>query len=112
MQLTRHVNVLLLGVALAAMGSVAAGQPATFTGTIGDTMCGVTHMVKGDDAKCTRACVKGGAAYALIVNDKFYTLKGNEKISAALDKLAGQKVTVSGTRTDDTIEVASVAPAK
>jgi hypothetical protein len=112
MQLKRQVSVLVMGVAIAAMSTVAFGQKATLTGTIGDTMCGVTHMVKGDDAKCTRECVKGGASYALIVKDKVYALKGDAKITAALDRLAGQKVTLTGTQKNSTIEVTSVAPAK
>ena len=56
--------------AVVAGAAGAAGPTTTFTGTIGDAMCGVTHMVKGDDAACTRACVKGGAAYALIVKTR------------------------------------------
>jgi type 1 fimbria pilin len=95
---------LVLGAATARAGTI------TLTGTIGDTMCGLTHMVKGDDAACTRACVKGGADYALIVANKVYTLKGSEKIKSQLDKFAGQRVTVTGTQTGDAVEVSSVSP--
>jgi hypothetical protein len=81
----------------------------TLTGRVGDAMCGATHMVKGDDAACTRACVTAGADYALIVKGKAYTLKGNTTVKSQLDKFANQRVTVTGTQTGDTIEVSSVS---
>lgn len=83
----------------------------TLTGTVTDTMCGVKHTMSdgGGDDKCVRDCVKGGSDYGLIVGDKVYTLKGDTK---AMDKLAGQKVTVKGTLATDTITVTSIALAK
>jgi hypothetical protein len=69
-------------------------------------------MVKGDDAKCTRLCVKGNADYALIVDGQAYTLKVDAKLKVQLDKLANEKVTVTGTAHDKTIEVTSVRAAK
>ena len=104
-----HIAVLL--VLLAAVLAVAADKPQSFTGKISDTMCGAKHMMAGaSDADCTRACVKQGSKYALVVGDNVYTLEGGD--AATLDKLAGQKATVSGTLKDKTITVASVAPAK
>jgi type 1 fimbria pilin len=99
----------------AAAALSAAAPPAktmTLTGKVGDAMCGVTHMVKGDDAACTRTCVKGGAEYALIVKDKVYTLKADAKLKSRLDTFADQNVTVTGTQKGSTIDVASVKPAK
>jgi hypothetical protein len=49
--------------------------------------------------------VKQGSSYALLVGDKVYTLKGHE---AEVDKLAGEKATITGTVSGTTIQVASV----
>ena len=104
----RVAAVLLL---LAALLAFAADKPQTFTGKISDAMCGAQHMMAGaSDADCTRACVKQGSKYALVVGDNVYTLEGGD--AAMLDKLAGQNAAVSGTLKGKTITVASVAPAK
>ena len=110
--LARPLALSLLALLLAAsltLPALAAGKTSTFTGEIGDAMCGAKHM-SGTAAECTRACVKQGSAYALVVGDKVYKLKGGD--AAALDKLAGEKATVTGTLDGDTISVASVASAK
>ena len=104
----RVAAVLLL---LAALLAFAADKPQTFTGKISDAMCGAQHMMAGaSDADCTRACVKQGSKYALVVGDNVYTLEGGD--AAMLDKLAGQSATVSGTLKGKTIVVASVSAAK
>ena len=84
--------------------------PKTLTGIVSDSMCGAHHMAKDKSpADCTRMCVKQGQKYALVVGQKVYTLQGHE---ADLDKLAGQRVTVKGTVSGDTVDVASVTAAK
>src|SRR5215471_7443419 len=89
---------------------VAFAQQQTFTGTVTDSMCGTSHMLKDKTpAECTRICVKDGMKYALAVDKKLYTLEGHE---AELSKLAGQKVTVKGTTNDGTVTVQSVVAAK
>jgi hypothetical protein len=45
----------------------------------------------------------------LVVGSKVYTLEGHE---AELDKLAGERATVKGEVTGETVAVQSVAPAK
>lgn len=98
-------------VLLTAALAFAADKPQTFTGKVSDAMCGAHHMMAGaSDADCTRACVKQGSKYALVVGDKVYTLQGGD--AATLDKLAGQNATVTGTLKENTITVASVSPAK
>jgi hypothetical protein len=52
--------------------------------------------------------VKGGSDYALVVGKKVYTLKGDK---SELDKYAGEKVTVKGTVSGDTLTAQSVTPA-
>ena len=91
-----------------------AAEKTTVTGVVGDAMCGVKHSMGGNDADCTKECVKGGASdYALIVGDKALTLKtSNENTKAELNKLAGKKATVTGERDGDTITVASVEASK
>jgi hypothetical protein len=97
-------------VVLAAVVAFGADKPQTFTGKVSDAMCGAHHMMAGASAAdCTRACVKQGSKYALVVGDKVYTLEGGN--AATLDKLAGQNATVTGTLKEKTITVASVAPA-
>lgn len=82
-------------------------QHTSFTGVITDSMCGAKHMMSGDDAKCVRTCVKGGADYAIIVGDKVYSVKGKQ---AELDRLAGQRVTVTGDLTGSLLNASSVTP--
>lgn len=85
----------------------------TYTGVVSDALCGAKHMMPGDDASCTRACVSKGSKYALVVGDKVYTLDTSDKAAlATLDKQAGAKVTVTGTESNDTITVTSVKAAK
>ncbi len=111
----RYIRRVLSLVAMVVLaGSVtfgfAAGKQQSLTGVIGDSMCGVKHMNGLSAAECTRACVRQGSSYALVVGDKVYKLKGGDQ--AAIDKLAGEKATVKGTVDGDVIEVASVSPAK
>src|SRR5579863_8524828 len=81
-------------VLMIAAASLTLAADTTFTGTVTDSMCGKDHssMKMGTDAKCTLACVKAGAKYALYDGSKTYTL-GDQK---APEKFAGQRVTVTG----------------
>jgi hypothetical protein len=91
---------------------IAAAKSQTFTGQVSDSMCGAKHAM-GNAAECTRACVKKGSNYALVVGDKVYTLKTTSKSALSeLDKLAGENAKVTGTESGDTIEVSKVAAAK
>ena len=83
---------------LVAVPALAAGKSQTLTGEVSDAMCGAKHEMPGKPADCTRACVKHGSKYALVVGDQVYTLETSDK--AALDKLndlAGAKAKVTGT---------------
>ncbi|PYX95990.1 MAG: hypothetical protein DMG71_07420 [Acidobacteria bacterium] len=94
---------------LAASTASANSNAQTFTGQVSDAMCGAKHM-SGPPAECTRACVKQGSKYALVVGDKVYTLQTDDKATLAkLDSLAGEKAKVSGSLDGDTIKVSSVA---
>jgi hypothetical protein len=84
----------------------------TFTGTVTDSMCGGDHkaMKMGADEKCARECVRMGSKYALW-DGKTSTVLSDQKTAG---KLAGQKVTVSGTldAKTKTIQVSSISAAK
>jgi hypothetical protein len=85
-----------------------AGGKQTFTGEVGDAMCGRQHM-EGTAADCTRTCVGKGSKFALVVGDKIYILDTTDKTAlATLDKQAGKNATVTGTLNGDTIAVTSV----
>src|ERR1700688_484963 len=70
----------------------------TFTGEVGDAMCGRKHMEDQPAAECTRACVAHGSKFALIIGEHIYTLETADKAAlATLDKQAGKTATVTGT---------------
>jgi hypothetical protein len=81
----------------------------TFTGTVTDSMCGGDHkaMKMGADEKCSHECVRMGQKYALWDGKAAYVLSDQKTAG----KLAGQKVTVSGTMDakTKTIKVSSMA---
>ena len=114
--LTQKLATGLAVLVLAAFGvlsAAAAGKTQTLAGEVSDSMCGAKHAMAGDKAACTRACVKKGSSYALVVGDKVYTLKtDNKKELAELDKLAGENAKITGSAEGDTITVSKVAAAK
>jgi uncharacterized low-complexity protein len=82
----------------------------TYEGIVTDTRCGAKHSAKvglsaGD---CTRFCIHAGEHFALVDGEKTYELKGDPAI---LKRMAGERVTVSGTANGNLIEVASVREA-
>jgi hypothetical protein len=83
--------------------------PATFNGMITDSYCGARHMRRSqqNSAECARACVRRGATYVLVDGNRRYQLTGEND---GLERLAGQRATVTGTRQGGTIVVNSVAP--
>jgi hypothetical protein len=87
-----------------------AARKQTFTGEVGDAMCGRKHMEgEGGPAQCTRTCVSHGSKFALVVGEKIYVLDTTDKAAlATLDQQAGKTATVTGTVDGDTIEVTSV----
>ena len=106
MKSVTSILTMLVLVSTLALPVLAADKEQSLTGMVSDAMCGAKHS--GDAATCTRGCVKKGSAYALVVGDKVYTLKGGEK---DLDKMAGQKATVTGTVDGDKVTVTAVKAA-
>jgi hypothetical protein len=98
---------LVLG--MATVPAMAAGKSQTLTGEVSDSMCGAKHEMPGKAADCTRACVKHGSTYALVVGDKVYTLQTSDQATLdTLDKLAGAKAKVTGEVDGTTVTVKSV----
>ncbi len=81
----------------------------TFTGTVTDSHCSVHHMrmPSQNASECARDCFRRGASYVLVDRERRYRLVGGEQ---SLNKLAGERVTVTGTRQGDAILVGSAAP--
>jgi hypothetical protein len=96
---------------------LAADAPKSYTGIVGDDMCGGDHKAMGgtDPAKCTAECVHSmKAKYALWVGKDVYVLSDQ----TAPAKYAGKKVTVTGTVMPPSakdpakvLQVKSIAPA-
>jgi len=106
-------GILIIG-SLALVPGKAQGQR-KFTGVITDSMCSSADhksMRMGPtDADCTVACVMAhGALYVLYDGKEVYTLSDQ----TSPEKLAGKKITVTGTLDAKTmtIKVASIAAAK
>jgi len=109
--LLKFAAVVMLGTGLTVLSFAAKAE--TFTGEVGDAMCGAKHDMGGSKADCTRDCVKQGSKYALVVGDKVYTLETKDKAALdQLDKLAGMQAKVTGVADKDVIQVSAVAPAK
>jgi hypothetical protein len=111
---TNRIATAVLGmqmlVGLAVVPALAAGKSQTLTGEVSDAMCGAKHQMPGNAAECTRACIKHGSKYALVVGDKVYTLETTDKAALAkLNDLAGAKAKVTGEVDGTTIAVKSVA---
>lgn len=103
---------LQLVLAMAAVPALAGGKSQTLTGQVSDSMCGAKHEMPGNPADCTRACVKHGSSYALVVGDKVYTLQTSDSGALdTLDKLAGAQAKVTGEVEGTTVTVKSVAAA-
>jgi hypothetical protein len=112
-KLSTLLATLMLGVSLAIPAAVASDKPQSFTGRVSDAMCGAHHMMAGDPAACTRACINKGSKYALVVGEKVYTLDTSDKSALdKLDQLADKTARVTGQADGDTITVTSVSAAK
>ena len=108
-----RLNVWAVAAALILGPAALIAKPTTVTGKVSDAMCGAKHTMAGDAAGCTRACVKKGSDFALVVKDRVYTLKtSSDATKDQLDKLAGQTAKITGDVNGETIEVTTVQAAK
>ena len=83
----------------------------TFSGMITDSRCGARHRMNSGktSAECARSCVRNGSRYVLVDGEKIYGLAGD---LTPLEKLAGERVNVSGILEGDTITVKEVTSAQ
>ena len=98
-----------------AVSSAFAAKLQTYTGIVGDAVCGAKHTMDGDDISCLRTCIQRGSKYDLVVGDKVYVLNFKDQtVADTLDKLASQqaRAQVKGEENGAVIEVQSVAAAK
>jgi hypothetical protein len=72
-------------------------------GFISDSDCGAKGNSK-DHAACAKKCVKNGAKPVFVVGDKVYAISNPEKVA----KFVGDEVTITGSITDDTVEIETV----
>jgi hypothetical protein len=81
--------------------------PQTYSGMITDAHCGAKHkLTDRSPAECTRICVTRGSDYILIDGDKVYGLQGD---IVKLNRMAGERVTITGSLHGHTIDVASIS---
>lgn len=105
---------IVLAAVLAASYAFAA-KLQTFTGIVGDAVCGAKHTMDGDDISCLRTCIQRGSKYDLVVGDKVYVLNFKDQaVADNLDKLASQqaRAQIKGEESGGVIEVQSVIAAK
>ncbi len=95
-------GMLLLVFALSAV-ALYAGE---WTGYISDSKCGAKGD-KPEHAECAKSCISRGASAVLVAEGKVYSLDNQEEAK----KLAGEKVVVKGTASEDgkSIKVESIA---
>jgi hypothetical protein len=96
-------KILLLLVLSLSMYAYAADK-GTWTGYIGDAHCGAGGTGDGH-AACAKKCVKEGFAPVFVVGDKVYTINDPKKVS----KYIGDKVTITGTITDNKLDIDKIA---
>ena len=100
----------------AGFASLVPAASMTMAGMISDSMCGAGHakMIAGHpnmtDRACTLACVKAGGKYVFVSDGKIYQIANQDL--AALQKEAGQSVSLTGDVNGETITVSKVTMAK
>jgi hypothetical protein len=90
--------------ALVVSGIVYAADKGSWTGWISDDDCGMKGN-NAEHAECAKKCVKNGAAPVLVVGDKIYKISNPKTVA----KYIGDKVTVTGTITGDSIAIDKVS---
>ena len=104
-----------LALILAILAAAPAFAEQTFTGQISDSLCKAKHEEAAEgqgkmaDHDCTVACVKGGSKYVLLAADgKLYDIANQD--FKDLEKMAGQKVKMTGDLKGNAISVTRIDP--
>jgi hypothetical protein len=84
--------------------------PQTWTGQIGDSMCGAKHASMGSQKmtarECTEMCIKGGAKYIFATGGKVFQIADQKDKMLATH--AGHTVLLTGELKGDTITVSKI----
>lgn len=89
----------------------ASGLAESMSGTISDANCGAKHQAASDsDKACVERCIKRGTAPVFVTGGKVYQISADSKDKVM--SLVGQKVTVNGKVTGETIAIESAEAAK
>jgi Prolipoprotein diacylglyceryl transferase len=95
---------------LFAYQSFAIAAPQTWTGQIGDSMCGAKHKSMGSmkmsDRECTEMCIKAGGKYVFITSGKVFQIADQK--DKALATHAGHTVLLTGELKGDTVTVSKI----
>jgi hypothetical protein len=75
-----------------------------WTGYIGDSHCGATGT-GADHASCAKKCIGEGYKPVFVVDDKVYAINNPEKATEYI----GDKVTITGTITGDSIYIENIS---
>ena len=79
----------------------------TFSGVITDAHCGAKHKLRDEaPADCTRICVRDGSRYVLVDGEKIYELRAD---IVQLNRMAGERVTITGSLRGNTVEVTAMS---
>jgi hypothetical protein len=81
----------------------------TLTGVLTDSRCAGRHPSDSRmrSSECTLFCIKQGASWVLVDGDTTYLVKGD---SPTFDRLAGQRVKLTGSVEGNNIKVQSIEP--
>jgi phosphatidylglycerol:prolipoprotein diacylglycerol transferase len=110
-QMKKSIAAVLVVVAsLFAYQSYPAAAPQTWTGQIGDSMCGAMHKPMGTmkmaDRECTEMCLKAGGKYVFITGGKVFQI--TDQKDKALATHAGHTVLLTGELKGETITVSKI----
>ena len=94
---------LLLPLMILTFALAYAFEKGTWTGFISDSHCGAKGNNEGH-ADCAMKCIKGGALPVFVVGKKVYAITDPKKVSDFI----GQKVTITGTITGDSLDIEKV----
>ena len=111
---------LAVGIAMANQGHTAPAKTVEYTGELVDMGCYVGHTAKGEKhSECAAKCIAGGMPMGLLsANGRIFLLTmdhANPDAYNKVKKMAGKRVTVSGSRHEKngivTLDVVTVAMA-
>lgn len=108
-----RAGVFAAALAAFALPAIAAAKPRSWTGVIGDSMCGASHAMEGggseaSDAACVISCVEGGEKYVLVSEGKRLEIANQD--FAGLAPAAGIEVRLDGEVDGEKIRVTRIEP--